>query len=206
MACRSGRPVRLQYACAALTATDSERGGVRVTLAHDYLLVLRGAERTFAAMADAYPGAPIATLLYDEQGTGGRFAGHPVTTSLLQRLGARQSDFRRLLPLYPPAAELLRAAPADVLLSSSSAFAHGIHAPAGAVHVCYCHAPFRYVWNERDRALHEVPAAAAPASARPAVGDATLGSPGELTRRLLHRQLACDAGADPRASTAATRR
>jgi glycosyltransferase involved in cell wall biosynthesis len=159
---RGGRSLRLQYACAALTATDSERGGVRVTLAHDYLLVLRGAERTFAAMADAYPGAPIATLLYDEHGTGRRFAGHPVTTSLLQRLGARQSDFRRLLPLYPPAAELLRAPGADVLLSSSSAFAHGIHAPASAVHVCYCHAPFRYVWNERDRALREVPAALRP--------------------------------------------
>ncbi len=128
-----------------------------MTLVHDYLLVLRGAERTFAAMADAYPGAPVFTLLYDEQGTRGRFAGHEVTPSLVQRLGARQSNFRRLLPLYQPAVERLRLAPADVVLSSSSAFAHGVHPPSGSLHVCYCHAPFRYVWTERERALGEVP-------------------------------------------------
>ncbi len=128
-----------------------------MTLAHDYLLVLRGAERTFAAMADAYAEGPVFTLLYDEQGTRGRFAGHPVSTSFLQRLGARQSDFRRLLPLYPVAVERLRVGPCEVVLSSSSAFAHGVKPPPGAIHVCYCHAPFRYVWTERERALREVP-------------------------------------------------
>ncbi|HUB36621.1 MAG TPA: glycosyltransferase [Solirubrobacteraceae bacterium] len=130
----------------------------RVSLAHDYLLVLRGAERTFAAIADLFPRAPIFTLLYDERGTGGRFAGHPVTTSSLQRLGVRQSGFRGLLPLYPHAVGRLRPPPSDVVISSSSAFAHGLHVPAGAVHVCYCHAPFRYAWNERARAIGEVPA------------------------------------------------
>jgi glycosyltransferase involved in cell wall biosynthesis len=44
-----------------------------------------------------------------------------------------------------------------VLLSSSSAFAHGIPAPAGAIHVCYCHAPFRYAWYEQERAISETP-------------------------------------------------
>jgi glycosyltransferase involved in cell wall biosynthesis len=44
------------------------------------------------------------------------------------------------------------------VLSSSSAFAHGIRVPAGAVHVCYCHAPFRYAWYEEARALSEAPA------------------------------------------------
>ncbi len=43
------------------------------------------------------------------------------------------------------------------MLSSSSAFAHGVRVPPGAVHVCYCHAPFRYAWNEQQRALEEVP-------------------------------------------------
>src|SRR6266404_545960 len=58
----------------------------RVTLAHDYLLVMRGAERTFGAMADLYANAPIFTLLYDEQGTNGRFSGRAITASPLQRL------------------------------------------------------------------------------------------------------------------------
>jgi glycosyltransferase involved in cell wall biosynthesis len=127
-----------------------------VVLAHDYLLVLRGAERTFAAIAELYEQAPIFTLLYDESGTHGRFAGRRIGTSSLQRLGVRQGGFRRLLPLYPIAIERLELPPAGAVVSSSSAFAHGIHIPAGAVHMCYCHTPFRYAWYEQERALGEV--------------------------------------------------
>ncbi|HTZ85851.1 MAG TPA: glycosyltransferase [Solirubrobacteraceae bacterium] len=130
----------------------------RVCLAHDYLLVMRGAERVFAAIADFYAQAPIFTLLYDEQGTGGRLAGREIHTSVLQRLGVRQSSFRKLLPLYPYAIERLALPPCEVVLSSSSAFAHGVRVPPGAIHLCYCHAPFRYAWYEQERALAEAPA------------------------------------------------
>jgi glycosyltransferase involved in cell wall biosynthesis len=129
----------------------------KVALAHDYLLVMRGAERTFAAIADLYPKAPIATLLYNEDGTDGRFTGRSITTSPLQRLGVSQSSFRRLLPFYPWATRRLRLEACDVVLTSSSAFAHGLRVPDGAVHLCYCHAPFRYAWYEEARALQETP-------------------------------------------------
>jgi glycosyltransferase involved in cell wall biosynthesis len=134
----------------------------RVTLAHDYLLVMRGAERTFAAIAELYPDAPIFTLLYDDAGVGARFSGREIHTSPLQRLGVGQRGFRRLLPLYPWAVGQLELPPSDVVLSSSSAFAHGVRVPPGAAHVCYCHAPFRYAWNEQARALDEVPRAILP--------------------------------------------
>jgi glycosyltransferase involved in cell wall biosynthesis len=129
----------------------------RVSLAHDYLLVMRGAERTFAAIADLYADAPIFTLLHDPRGTGTRFAGHTITTSPLQRLGVEQSNFRRLLPLYPSAIRRLNLPESDVVLSSSSAFAHGVRVPDGAVHVCYCYTPFRYAWDEERYALGELP-------------------------------------------------
>jgi glycosyltransferase involved in cell wall biosynthesis len=128
----------------------------RVSLAHDYLLVMRGAERTFAAIADLYAEAPIFALLHDAQGTNGRFADRSITTSQLQRFGVDQSSFRRLLPLYPLAVEQLRLPDSDVVLSSSSAFAHGVRIPEGAVHVSYCHAPFRYAWHAESSALDEV--------------------------------------------------
>ncbi len=127
----------------------------RVTLVHDYLLVMRGAERTFAAIAELYAQAPIFTLLYDEQGTNGRFTGRSITTSPVQRLGVGQDSFRRLLPLYPWAVERLRLSPSEVVLSSSSAFAHGVRTPPGAVHICYCYTPFRYAWYEQERAFAE---------------------------------------------------
>lgn len=135
-----------------------EQAPPRIALAHDYLLVMRGAERTFAAIAGLYSDAPIFTLLYDEAGTSERFAERSITTSPLQRLGVGQSSFRRLLPLYPLAVERLRPTECDVVLSSSSAFAHGVCVPDGAMHVCYCYTPFRYAWYEQERALSETPA------------------------------------------------
>jgi glycosyltransferase involved in cell wall biosynthesis len=137
----------------ARNSPDTPR--TRVALAHDYLLVMRGAERSFSAIAELYSQAPIYTLLYDRQSTGGRFAGRTVITSPLARLGVRQGNFRRLLPLYPWAIGQLELAPADVVISSSSAFAHGVRAPAGAIHICYCYTPFRYAWYEQQRALSE---------------------------------------------------
>jgi glycosyltransferase involved in cell wall biosynthesis len=121
-------------------------------------------------MADVWPTAPIYTLLYDEEATNERFEEHPVVTSPLQRVGARQSGFRRLLPLLPLAARRLPLEEAKLVVSSSSAFAHGVKPADDAVHVCYCHSPFRYAWHERGRARDE-----APAPLRPAV-DGLLGA------------------------------
>jgi glycosyltransferase involved in cell wall biosynthesis len=122
--------------------------GTRTALVHDYLLVMRGAERTFAAIAQVWPRATIHTLLYDERATGDAFAGRDVRTSPLQRLGVRQNGFRRLLPLYPRCVEALEVGDVELVVSSSSAFAHGVPKPLGAQHVCYCHSPFRYAWHE----------------------------------------------------------
>lgn len=127
-----------------------------VGLVHDYLLVLRGAERTFAAIADVWPEAPIYTLLYDKEATEQRFAGRTVNGSLLQRTRVRQRGFRRLLPLFPAAIRRLPVDRHDLIVSSSSAFALGVRPAPGAVHVCYCHSPFRYAWHERERGLAEM--------------------------------------------------
>ena len=147
-----------------------QAGHPDVALAHDYLLVMRGAERSFATMAELWPEAPIYTLLYDEEGTHGRFAGRDVRTSYLQRLGIGQRGFRRLLPLFPRAAERLELDPHELVVTSSSAFAHGFRAHDGAVHVCYCHSPFRYAWHELDRGVGEAPRPHRPA--RPGCGRA----------------------------------
>lgn len=133
-----------------------------VALVHDYLLTMRGAERTFAEIAACWPDAPIYTLLYDRDALGDQFGSHPVQASYLQRLGVRQRGFRYLLPLFPRAAEHLSVGDYDVVVSSSSAFAHGGHPGLSALHVCYCHSPFRYAWFERDRALAETPRLARP--------------------------------------------
>jgi glycosyltransferase involved in cell wall biosynthesis len=137
-------------------------GAPSVGLAHDYLLFLRGAERTFAEMAACFPAAPIYTAAYRERDTDGWFAGRDIRTSRLQALGVTRRWFRALLPLYPRAIESLRFDDHDLVVSSSFAFAHGIRPGPNAVHVCYCHSPFRYAWHERERALASLPAPARP--------------------------------------------
>src|SRR3954447_10571713 len=109
-----------------------------LALAHDYLLTMRGAERTFAEMAACWPKAPIYTLLYDAEAADG-FAGRQIHTSALQRLGVGQRGFRYLLPFFPGAAERLPVQTYETIVTSSSAFAHGLRPGPGALHVCYCH-------------------------------------------------------------------
>jgi glycosyltransferase involved in cell wall biosynthesis len=131
----------------------------RVALVHDFLLDLRGAERVFAAICDTWPDADVYTAVYDEEGTEGRFAGRAPRTSFLQGLRPTQRTFRPLLPLYPHAIESLDLRGYDIVISSSSAWAHGVLVDPGAVHVCYCHNPFRYAWSEREATLAARPAA-----------------------------------------------
>jgi glycosyltransferase involved in cell wall biosynthesis len=132
--------------------------GPRVALVHDFLLDLRGAERVFAAVCDAWPQADVFTAVYDEKGTEGRFAARQPRTSFLQSVRPSSRTFRPLLPLYPHAIESLNLEGYDIVISSSSAWAHGVLVDPGAVHVCYCHNPFRYAWTEREATVAARPA------------------------------------------------
>ena len=113
-----------------------------------------------------WPEADIYTAVYDAQGTEGRFADRRVHSSFLQRLRPTARTFRALLPLYPAAMESLDLRGYDLVISSSSAWAHGVIPDEDAVHVCYCHNPFRYAWNARQETL----------SARGPLGRAALGA------------------------------
>ncbi len=129
----------------------------RVALVHDFLLDLRGAERVLLALCDVFPDADLFTAVYDEAGTEGRFADRNVRTSFLQKLRPDATSFRRYLPLYPYAMESLDLSGYDLVLSSSSAWAHGVVPEPETVHVCYCHNPFRYAWNARQPTLKAQP-------------------------------------------------
>jgi glycosyltransferase involved in cell wall biosynthesis len=124
-----------------------------VALVHDFLLDVRGAERVFLEMCRIWPDADIYTAVYDEEGTERRFAGRNVHSSFLQSLRPSARTFRALLPLYPAAIESFDLSQYDLVVSSSSAWAHGVLCDEGTVHVSYCHNPFRYAWNDRDRTL-----------------------------------------------------
>ena len=136
-----------------LNGSDDPR--FRIALVHDFLLDLRGAERTFLEICDLFPQADVYTAVYDEDGTEGRFARRNVHASFLNRLRPTSRTFRTLLPLYPVAIESFDLSRYDLVISSSSAWAHGVICDNGTAHVCYCHNPFRYAWNDRERTLSD---------------------------------------------------
>src|SRR3984957_11135892 len=124
----------------------------RVALVHDFLLDVRGAERVFLALCEIWPQGDIFTTVYDERGTEGRFADRNVRSSFLQRLRPSARNFRTLLPLYPAAIESFDLTDYDLVISSSSAWAHAVRA-GNAVHVSFCHNPFDYPWSDYDATL-----------------------------------------------------
>jgi glycosyltransferase involved in cell wall biosynthesis len=127
----------------------------RIALVHDFLLDLRGAERMVLAMCELWPEADVYTAVYDPKGTDGRFEHRDVRASFLQRLRPNSRTFRTLLPLYPAAIESFDFSGYDLVVSSSSAWAHALICDESTLHLCYCHNPFRYAWNDRDRTLAE---------------------------------------------------
>jgi len=127
----------------------------RIALVHDFLVSVRGADRVFLEMCDLWPEADVFTPVYDERGTEGRFADRTIHTSFLQRTRPTARTFRALLPLYPAAIESFDLSGYDLVISSSSAWAHAVICGEQTVHVSYCHNPFRYAWNERHRTLAE---------------------------------------------------
>lgn len=132
---------------------DATWRGSRVALVHDFLVDLRGAERVFLELCAIWPTADVFTAVYDEAGTEGRFADRVVRSSFLQRLRPSARTFRALFPFYPAAIESLDLSGYDLVVSSSSAWAHGVICEPGQVHLSYCHNPFRYAWSERERTL-----------------------------------------------------
>ena len=116
----------------------------RVAIAHDYLTQRGGAERVVLAMARAFPEARIHTTLYDPEGTYPEFADHEVVTSPLNRVGPVRRDHRLGLPLLAPASSAMRV-DADVVLVSSSGWAHGFRHTGRSL--VYCYSPARWLYQ-----------------------------------------------------------
>lgn len=115
-----------------------------------------GAERVLQALASLFPDAPIYTLLFDEAIVKKHFPNRVVKGSFLQSLPvSARLHHRLLLPLYPYAVGRFNVRDIDVIISSSSAFAKGVKRGAHATHICYCHAPSRFLWEEQEQYLKD---------------------------------------------------
>ena len=131
---------------------------LRVVLCHDWLTGMRGGERVLELLCQAFPDAPVFTLIHNRSAISETINCHPVHTSWLQRLPGIEKRYRHLLPLFPAAIGFFRIPEADLLISTSHCVAKSIRARPGTPHLCYCFTPMRYAWLFHDEYLGGNPA------------------------------------------------
>ena len=120
---------------------------MRVAVVHHWFVTRGGGERVAECIAALFPGAELFTLLARPEGLPETLRGRKLHTSFLQRLPGAQNFHRHLLPFYPEAVRSLDLRGFDLVLSSDSGPVKGVRLSPGAVHVCYCHSPMRYLWD-----------------------------------------------------------
>jgi glycosyltransferase involved in cell wall biosynthesis len=120
---------------------------LRVAIVADYLNQHGGAEWLVAVLHTMFPEAPVFTPIVDRESLWSEMADADIRVSWMQRLPGLKHHFRKYFLLFPLAVEGFDLSEYDLVLSSSCAFGKGAKARPGAVHVCYCHTPPRFVWD-----------------------------------------------------------
>ena len=141
----------------------------RLGLAHDYLTQRGGAERVVRAMCDIFPDTPLTTLVYDPAATFASFAEVDVRPSWLNNIGWLRRHYRAAMPILALAASTSSVS-GDVVLVSSSGWAHGMRVSGRKV--VYCHSPARWLYKTREYLGENwwwTPKGAALAALRPAL-------------------------------------
>jgi glycosyltransferase involved in cell wall biosynthesis len=123
---------------------------VRVALVHDWLTGMRGGERVLEALLDLFPTAEIFTLVHVPGSVSDRIESRPIHVSPFNAVPLSARFYRHALPLLPALVERFDLSGYDLVVSSSHCVAKGAIAPSGVPHVCYCHTPMRYVWDQYD--------------------------------------------------------
>jgi glycosyltransferase involved in cell wall biosynthesis len=128
---------------------------MKIALAHDWLNQMGGAENVLEQMVDMYPGAPVFTTIYAPDLMPDAYRRWDIRPTWLNRAPGIHRRHQPYLPFYPPAVASMDFSGYDVILSNKSGFIHGLPHTPEQLHICYCLAPTRYVWNYSSYAARE---------------------------------------------------
>ena len=120
-------------------------------LVHDWLTGMRGGEKVLESLCRLFPDAPIYTLVHVRGSVSALIERHPIRTSVIQQLPDPARRYRHYLPLFPSAIELFDFDDADMVISTSHCAAKAVVPTGRATHICYCHSPMRYAWDQFDQ-------------------------------------------------------
>jgi glycosyltransferase involved in cell wall biosynthesis len=121
--------------------------GPDVAIVHDYLTQRGGAERVVLSLCHAFPRAPVFVSLYDPETTFPEFRECDVRPLWLDRAATLRRRHRLALPVLPFAFSASRV-DADVVVCSTSGWAHGIRTEGRKI--VYCHSPAKWLYRKRE--------------------------------------------------------
>jgi len=119
----------------------------RSAVVHEWLTVPGGSEKVVSSLLELLPAAELFVSVYDPRPWPSEITGRRVHPSFLSRLPFARTHYSRLLPLMDAAFRSFDLSGFDLIVSSNHASAKNVRTPPGAVHVCYCHTPMRYLWD-----------------------------------------------------------
>jgi glycosyltransferase involved in cell wall biosynthesis len=120
----------------------------RVAVVHDWLTIPGGSEQVVLQLLEMFPQAEVFTSVYDPTPWPAKITERVVHSSFLNRIPGAVRHYPKLLPLMNRAFRSFDLDGFDLVLSSSHACAKNVRVPEGTLHVCYCHTPMRYAWEE----------------------------------------------------------
>lgn len=121
---------------------------MRVAIIHYWLVGMRGGERVLEQLCLMFPQADIFTHVCVPENLSPLLRRHKITESFVARLPGGRKHYQKYLGFMPRALEEFDLRGYDLIVSSESGPAKGIIPPPDVPHVCYCHSPMRYVWDQ----------------------------------------------------------
>ncbi len=120
---------------------------MNLALVHDWLNQRGGAEDVLEVLVSLYPNSPIFTSIYAPDLMPEAYHRWDIRPQWINYLPGINDHQKVYLPVYPAAWGTLNLSAYDVVLSNKSGFAHVFQHDAHTLHICYCLAPTRYVWQ-----------------------------------------------------------
>lgn len=120
---------------------------MKLVLVHDWLNQIGGAEDVLEILVDMYPDSPIYTSIYWREKMPSHWQDWDLHTLWIDHLPFIHQKHQAYLLFYPLAWRGLNLSNYDIVLTNKSGFCHGLKIGPATLHICYCLAPTRYVWQ-----------------------------------------------------------
>ena len=120
---------------------------MKVAITADWLNTSGGGERVLVQLHRMFPEAPVYTTVCDRSAIPAEMRDWDIRTSFLQRVPFARRRHQPFLPFMPMAFEQFDMSEYDLVITTNSACAKGVITRPGALNVCYCYTPCRYIWD-----------------------------------------------------------